>query len=217
MIRARIYFEKTEAMRFTGHLDLQRAWERSLRRARLPLAYSQGFHPQPRLNLAAALPLGFTSQAEILDAWFDQEINTMDIELSLKPTLPPGIRLRAIETIELKEPALQTQVCSACYRITLLDPISDLDQRIEDFLNATTLPRVRNNKAYDLRPLVEKLLRAEDHNQHQCLDAQLAAREGATGRPEELLDALGLDPFTARVHRYHLILSLPQNRTGDTQ
>jgi radical SAM-linked protein len=71
-MRLRITFAKTEAMRFTGHLDLHRTWERCFRRARLPLAYTQGFNPHPRLNLAAALPLGFTSQGEMIDAWLEQ-------------------------------------------------------------------------------------------------------------------------------------------------
>jgi radical SAM-linked protein len=53
-------------MRYTGHLDLHRAWERTFRRARLPLAYSQGFHPQPRLNLACALPL---ASPAIVKSW----------------------------------------------------------------------------------------------------------------------------------------------------
>ena len=61
-------------MRFTGHLDLHRAWERTFRRAGLPLAYSQGFNPHPRLNLASALPLGFTSEGEVIDVWLEQDL-----------------------------------------------------------------------------------------------------------------------------------------------
>ena len=55
-MRARITFAKTEAMRYTGHLDLARALERTLRRAGLPLSYTQGFTPRARLHLACALP-----------------------------------------------------------------------------------------------------------------------------------------------------------------
>jgi radical SAM-linked protein len=77
-VRVRIHFHKTEAMRFTGHLDLHKAWERALRRAgsrsALRLAYSQGFHPQPRIHLACALPLGFTSECEVVDVWLENEI-----------------------------------------------------------------------------------------------------------------------------------------------
>ena len=72
-MRIRVTFSKTYHMRYTSHLDVHRTWERTLRRARLPLAYSQGFNPRPKINLAAALPLGFTSDCEIVEFWLDEE------------------------------------------------------------------------------------------------------------------------------------------------
>ncbi len=65
-MRARITFSKQGALRYTGHLDLHRLWERAMRRADLPLSYSQGFHPQPKISLASALPLGFASRCRSL-------------------------------------------------------------------------------------------------------------------------------------------------------
>ena len=65
VMRIRITFVKQGALRYTGHLDLHKLWERAARRAELPLAYSQGFHPQPKMNMAAALPLGFSSRCEV--------------------------------------------------------------------------------------------------------------------------------------------------------
>ncbi|MFN2265763.1 MAG: TIGR03936 family radical SAM-associated protein, partial [Anaerolineales bacterium] len=65
-MRIRVKFAKTEPMRFTSHLDLYRAWERLLRRADLSLVFSQGYNPRPKLQLAAPLALGITSQAEII-------------------------------------------------------------------------------------------------------------------------------------------------------
>ena len=69
-MRARITFSKRGALRYIGHLDLQTLWERAARRAGLALAYSHGFHPQPKINFASALPLGFSSRAQIA-AWAD--------------------------------------------------------------------------------------------------------------------------------------------------
>ena len=69
MLRLRLYFGKTSLMRYTAHLDTQRALERTIRRAKLPLAYSEGFTPHAKMNLAAALPLGFTSIGELADIW----------------------------------------------------------------------------------------------------------------------------------------------------
>ncbi len=98
MIRLRITFAKTPAMRFTGHLDLHRAWERTFRRAGLPLAYSEGFNPHPRLNLASALPLGFTGQGEVIDAWLEQDLPLPEIQAALQRALPPGFQVAQIET-----------------------------------------------------------------------------------------------------------------------
>jgi len=204
-MRIRIAFSKTDAMRYTGHLDLHRAWERSFRRTRLPLAYSQGFHPQPKLNLACALPLGFTSDCERIDAWLDAVLSTDEVKAALVEALPPGIHLHSIEEIDPKAPALQTQVQSAEYRVALLDPLPDLDTRLARITSAASLPRQRRGKAYDLRPLIESIKRLPDGtNGLPRLEMRLAARESATGRPEEVLAELGVGIEAARVHRVQL-------------
>jgi len=206
-MRYRISFHKTHAMRYTGHLDLHTTWERAFRRAGLPLAYSQGFHPQPRLNLACALPLGFTSEAELLDVWLEQELEPETVKTKLAPVLPPGIWLHTVTAVMTKEPALQVQVQSAVYVITLLESVESLDQAIAALMAATELPRVRRGKTYDLRPLIESLIRLPDNPEGwPRLQVRLAARDSATGRPEELLDALGLPVHAARIHRTRLIL-----------
>ena len=205
-MRLRIHFSKTVEMRYTGHLDLHRTWERTFRRANLPLAYSQGFHPQPRINLAAALPLGFTSQGEIADIWLEQSLPLDEIEAALEPALPPGLRLLTLEQIDERLPTLQSQVKSAEYEVTLLDANNQLDGSVKDLLSAESLPRERRGKSYDLRPLIEDLQRLPDDAQGRPrLFMRLAARSGATGRPEELLAALNIPSQAARVHRTCLL------------
>jgi radical SAM-linked protein len=205
-MRLRITFRKTDAMRFTGHLDLHRTWERTFRRAGLPLAYSQGFHPQPRINLACALPLGFTSQSEMADVWLQSELPLREIKDSLDKAAPPGIEILGIEEMDPQLPSLQTQVSSAEYIVTVLDSIPRLDERIQELLTAGSLLRERRGKSYDLRPLIEELRRSpDDERGHTCLWMRLAARAGATGRPEEVLAALGIIPESARIHRTRLL------------
>ncbi|HEX9030091.1 MAG TPA: TIGR03936 family radical SAM-associated protein, partial [Anaerolineales bacterium] len=190
-MRLRITFAKTEEMRYTGHLDLHRTWERIFRRAGLPLAYSQGYHPQPRINLAAALPLGFTSQAEIADIWLEESLPLEQISKVLNQALPPGLQLIGIQDVPTTLPSLQTQVAAAEYSVKLLDPIDQLDDRLQEILNAVSLPRERRSKSYDLRPLILGLERQPNDPQGRpCLCMRLAAEEGATGRPEEVLAAL---------------------------
>jgi radical SAM-linked protein len=205
-MRLRITFHKTDAMRFTGHLDLHRTWERTFRRASLPLAYSHGFHPQPRINLACALPLGFTSQSEVADIWLQADLPVDVIKTDLEKAVPPGIEIVSVEELDPRLPALQTQVQSSEYEITLLDHTLKLDERIRDLLSCSSLPRERRGKIYDLRPLIEELSCLTDDAQGRPrLLVRLAARASATGRPEEVLAALNVSPEAARVHRTKLI------------
>jgi radical SAM-linked protein len=209
-MRIRIMFEKADEMRYTGHLDLHRTWERTFRRANLPLAYSQGFHPQPRINLASALPLGFTSAAEMVDIWLEHEISLDKIRFQLEKALPPGIKLKELAKVSEQEPALPSQVVASEYEITLMGPDHQLDRRLEELLSQTSLPRERRGKHYDLRPLVEDLHRLPDDELCRArFFLRMTTRPGATGRPEELLSALGIPPASALVHRIRIIVDKP--------
>ena len=212
MFRFRIKFAKNEVLRFIGHLDLFRCWERAFRRAKLPLEYSQGFNPRPRLNLASALPLGITSQGEILDTWLSKQIPVMEIKKALDKGLPPGIQIIEVTEVDLGLPSLQSQVTSAEFMAKLLAYVPDLDERIQNLMSAQSVPRQRRGKPYDLRPLIDNLSWLEKRDEtEQCLFMRLLARESATGRPEEVLSALNIPPEMARISRTKLILS-----TGDT-
>lgn len=204
--RYRITFGKTAAMRFTGHLDLHQAWERMIRRARLPLAYTQGFSPHPRINLASALPLGFTGAAEVVDIWLEQDIPSEEVSQALRSAAPPGLDIRQVETVETRLPTLQTLLLASDFEITFLEPVSNLAARKAEILAAESLPRLRRNKPYNLRPLILTLeLLPDDEQGQQRLTVRMAAREGATGRPDELLAAMEIDPLVARVHRTGLV------------
>jgi radical SAM-linked protein len=201
-MRIRITFSKQGPLRYTGHLDLHKLWERAARRAELPLAYSQGFHPQPRMSLAAALPLGFSSTCEVLDMRLEREIELESLPGRLNQTLPPGVRVTSVERVDEREPALQTQVESAEYRVSVTgsSPGSDLKRRIEAALESDSIPRERRGKTYDLRPLIEALEVSGD-----TISMRLAAREGATGRPEEVLSVLGIAFEDTKIERTRLI------------
>jgi len=200
-MRVRITFSKQGALRYTGHLDLHKIWERSIRRAKLPLAYSQGFHPQPRLNLAAALPLGFASRAEVMDIWLSEEVN--DIVSVLSPHVPSGLEVLQAEQVENRAPSLQSQVIGTEYQVEITEAgsASALNDKIASVLESETIPRVRKKKQYDLRPLIEALsLTDESH-----LFMRLTARVGATGRPEEVLAVLEIPVENTRIERIRLL------------
>ncbi|MDP7259777.1 MAG: TIGR03936 family radical SAM-associated protein, partial [Anaerolineales bacterium] len=106
MQRLRITFAKRGAARFIGNLDLHRTWERTLRRANAPLAYSQGFHPTPKLQLASALPLGINSEAEVVDIWLREPVRLNDMLAAVAAAAPPGIEALDIAAVDLNEGSL---------------------------------------------------------------------------------------------------------------
>ncbi len=207
-MRARITFSKTGALRYVGHLDLHTLWERAARRAGLPLAYSQGFHPQAKINFASALPLGFSSRAEVMDMRLQTEVNLGDLPQRLQQVLPPGISVLDVRRVDDAEPALQMQVRDAEYEVRLLnatDP-AELATKIQGLIEAPSLPRTRRGKAYDLRPLIEELrVESNQASASPSIRMRLSAREGATGRPEEVLDELGIAARDAHIERTRLI------------
>jgi radical SAM-linked protein len=206
-MRVRITFTKQNALRYIGHLDLHRLWERAMRRAGLPISYSQGFHPQPKISLAAALPLGFSSRNEVLDVRLNEDVATEDISARLTDNLPPDIKVLDVQEVDERLPAMQTLVLSAAYDVHLTEPVdgSELKRRVEALMQTESLIRERRGKTYDLRPLIEMLSIITQADGKAWLKMTLAAREGATGRPEEVLAALEIEPETARVERTRLI------------
>lgn len=230
-MRIRITFAKLGALRYIGQLDLHKLWERAARRAELPLAYSQGFHPQPKINIAAALPLGFSSRCEVMDMKLEKEIPLDGLREKLQQTLPTGIQVLDVESAEERAPALQTQVVAAEYEVTLTEAVdgAELKRRVDSVLESESILRERRGKKYDLRPLIEDLsltrssspARApEEHRDYsersdsgdeagrgKKILMRLAARESATGRPEEVLDVLGIAFEDTRIERTRLIFN----------
>lgn len=206
--RLRIQFGKSGALRYVGHLDLVTTWERVLRRAEFPLEYTRGFNPRPRLQFAAALPVGLTSECELLDVWLTARLplNPPDVLIErLNATSPAGLRTYQVSEVPIKAPALPPQVISAEYVLTPGDTLSaqELIARAEALLRQERIERERRGKRYDLRPLILDLHPDESGN----LIAWLRTGEQEHARADELVDALGLSLADVRVHRRQLVLA----------
>jgi len=215
-MRIRLTFSKSGPLIYISNLDLYTLWERAARRARLPLSYSQGFHPQPKIHFGAPLPLGFSSRCELLDMRLNEDLDLESVAARLNETLPPALRVTKIEPIDDSTPALQTLVSSADYEVTMREEpdILDLAERVEAVLRAKSVPRERRGKRYDLRPLIEDLrLRRNAARGGNIIAMRLKAQEGATGRPDEVLEVLGIKREDARIERTALSLLAPQGNS----
>ena len=93
MQRLRIRFCRGEEIKFISHLDIMRLWQRALNRAGMPLAYSEGFNPHPRMSLAAPLALGVTSEAEFMDIVLAEWASPHSFTAAVSRQLPPGIKI----------------------------------------------------------------------------------------------------------------------------
>lgn len=207
MQRIRISYHKDTELQYTGNLDMHKVWERTFRRAGLPLAYSQGFHPQPKLQQAAPLPLGFTSKAELLDVWLDTDEAIDVITKKIVSTTQPGILVREVKSIPQFSEALPNLVSAAEYSIHCdkdLEP-ELIEKNVQDFLARPGIERERRGKVYDLRPLVQSLTIESMHP--LILKMLLTSLPGATGRPEEVLEELKIDPFAVDIDRTRLVLN----------
>lgn len=206
-MRIRVTFAKLEAIQYISHLDLHRTWERTIRRAGLPLAYSHGYNPRPRINLASALPLGFTSDCELIDIWFESKKPIVDLINALELASPPGLNILKAEEIDLHTPKLQKQVISSKYSLTIREAIPDLPTRLKTLLCADSIPRNRRGKDYDLRTLIEDAqLLTPDSSGYQRISLCLTTQDNATGRPDEVLAAMDIPLHRTDIKRICLML-----------
>ncbi|MCB0126839.1 MAG: TIGR03936 family radical SAM-associated protein [Caldilineaceae bacterium] len=216
--RVRLTYEKGEAVKFISHHDEFRLWERVLRRADLPILYKQGFNPQPHMQIAAPLGVGITGVCEFLDITFSPPVPLDELTKRIRAKLPPGVFLHDAVEVPLKATSLQSILIGADYTILIFAEPGEIDptlieERITTFLNATEIWRERERKGqkytYNLRPLAFELrydgydAAAEEHR----IFLRVQQRPGATGRPDEVVDALGFDDFARTLRRDRLYFS----------
>ncbi|MGH2585429.1 MAG: TIGR03936 family radical SAM-associated protein [Dehalococcoidia bacterium] len=210
-------FARGDLLRYITHLDLMRSWERAIKRAGLPLAYSEGFTRHPQIALAAPLPVGATAEGELMDVFLDQVMDPAEFRTRLAAQTPPGLTIEQVEEVPLALPSLQSLVREWTW-LAQFPPATDaatLRVKVEDFLSRETLPweqqREKEVKRYDLRALVLDLA-VEERPEGPALVARFKAEAG--GRPEQLTAALGFNPREVRIHRLTLGLATPSMATS---
>jgi len=186
--KVRVRFRKGGDLRFVSHRDLMKCFERILRRARLPIHVTQGFHPLPRMVFAMSLGLGIVGLDEVLELEFSEPIEPDDVRQRLIEQMPPGLEILSVRHIAV---SCSAQVRRAGYRVTVpTDQIADLPRRIEALLAAKECWIERTRPAprrLDLRPFLSEL-RLNDGR----LEMLLWVTPNGAARPGEVLGLLGL-------------------------
>lgn len=205
--RLRLIFSKDGPARYISHLDLARTLERALNRAKIPVSYTQGFNRRPRMQMATALPLGYTSEYELADIMLAEAMEPELARQQLMARMAPGIVILQVQDVPINAPSLQSVTQSSTYVATPLDPVdfAALQSTIAEILAAEKLERKRERrgkiKRYDLRPLILNLSATRDEAGQVQIQMTLCLEPSKTGRPDEVLEALGLDALDMRIHR----------------
>jgi|YelNatPaOPRAMG01_1025707.scaffolds.fasta_scaffold00378_21 radical SAM-linked protein len=208
--KLRITYSQTGPLKYISHLDLMRLWERLLRRAGIPLAYSQGFTPHPKITVASPLPVGFEGLREVMEITLTSPTSPQEFEAKVRPCLPEGLDIVQVEVAEDEALSLPQRVMASEYEVFLPDcrEKEKLAQAVEELMGKSSLPFRREKggkvREYDLRPLIKGLKVTEGPG---CtLWMLLETSPSATARPEDVLKALGFEGY-AKIRRLRLHLA----------
>ena len=199
MIALRLKFSKNGKIRFASHRDVARIWERSLRAAGVPMVYSEGYSPRPRIAFGLALPTGSESDGEYIDIQLDdgrpRAFELVELPDVLNAALPPGLEVQTAAVLEGKTPSLQQAVTSCEWEITVNQTTDDLHQWTTQVLSASSIVVTRERKGKevsdDLRPFIRALevIGPAPDGVGSILRAELGTQPRSL-RPSELLTAV---------------------------
>jgi radical SAM-linked protein len=187
-------FSKEGELRFISHLDLQRSWQRSIRRAGLPVAYSAGFNPRMRLTFASALPVGATSEAEYAEIRFTRPLTAAEWQ-HWQGTMPQGFAMLGHREVPDGVASLMSLTGAVGWQVQVADREEDeLSAALRKIISSGQLPVERTGKkgkvTVDLRP---DILCLEFCGRGVRMLLQTGEAGGA--KPQEVLAAAGLSAF----------------------
>lgn len=204
----RIRFTKEENVKYISHIDLMKTMERALRRAGLPVAHSEGFHPHPRLSFGPALAVGISSMDEYLDLTLEQELRAEEIMTAMNRNLPPGIRILAVKRLEKAVKTLSAVLNRASYLLTVktepsrqsdvLRRLQELPQQQHIFVERKT---PEETKTVDIRPWLWHLSAAVVDPEILAIDVTGEIGSGGNMRPTDLIAATGETSEVIRIVR----------------
>ena len=210
--RLRFCFSLSGDAATLNHRDLVSALVEAAEAAGLQLAYSEGKRPAPQISVAAPLPLGATSDCELVDIFLAEYLEPAEAVERLAQHLPGGLRPISACDVGVSGPSVQSQLRWAEYAVLVPESglgAPDLKQAIDRILSADTLPSEyrRENKvrAYDLRPLILDICLEGQRDGCFALRMKLRAEPERTGRADQVVMALGL-PEPRAIHRLRLFL-----------
>ena len=226
MYRIRSRFTKTDLMKFISHLDLVRMMERSLRRSNIPMAFTQGFDPHPKISFATALPIGVSSEGEYMDIEVSEQVDLDIFKSSMNEQLPNGLKILQCRYVHEKSKALMAAIEFSTYIVNCqLEANIDeqlLNKTLDDFMNnesifITKVVNKRNNeikKEIDIRPLIRSIEIISNTDKQFIIKMNVVTGSNGNLKPEVVIESF-MDTMNipiildkTRTHRLDLYLSV---------
>ncbi len=219
MLKIRVKFGKYGSMKFLGHLDVMRYFQKALRRAQIDMSYSAGFSPHMIMSFASPLGLGLTSDGEYMDIEVQSFPGSAEMKDRLNAVMAEGIDVKSVRVLPEKAKGAMSIVAAADYRITIRDGhekpeaiFGNLAQTLELFRSQPSVLVTKKTKKseaeVDLLPMIYEL--RPDETCDDAIFMRLASGSVQNLKPELVMEALyhslGLEPaaFDFQIHRYEL-------------
>lgn len=219
-LRVRIAFTKVEEAKYIAHLDLARVFERSMRRAGIRMAYSEGFNPHPKISFGSALAVGVEGEREYVDIELVPELSLKEILGRLQEQLPKGIRLLEGQILSQGTKALMAVLNAASYKITVPMGLPVSEERVQEAITSWLDREEIQYSRYSKKGRVEKNIRPwvkqlEGHveGDEAIFDLEVEVGNQGSVRPEEViaslcdLEKLPLDLDVLRIKRTGIYVS----------
>ncbi len=188
-------YAKRGRLRFTSHRDFSRAFERAVFRARIPMAYSSGFNPHPRISYAGAAPTGAASEAEYLEIGLSEVLDPDDVRRALEDALPDG--LDVMEVVDGGSGSLADHLVASRWTVQVAVPVAAARAAVAHFLALSSVPVTRMTKkglrTFDCREAVVSLaVRERPGAEELATELDLTLRHTVPAvRPDDVLTGLG--------------------------
>ena len=188
--RIRMKYTKTGRVRFISHLDFMTLIHRAAVRANVPVAFSQGFNPHPRISFGPALSVGMESDTEFLDIETDPLADLLQMTRGLNNTLPQGVRILESRVVPKKAPSLSGSISRYVYEVQVPEQYQEgIAARVADFLSRASVIVSREGKQKDIRPGIESIT-AGSGGYPEAIDITLVDRDQLKPRVQDVLAQL---------------------------
>lgn len=188
-VRIRLKYSKTGRIRFLSHLDMITMFRRAIMRASIPVLFSHGYNPHPRISFGPPLSVGIESMAEYLDIEADPPIDLMEAVKAINRALPDGIRVIEAKIVPRKLLSLTGSIKRIVYRISIPDGFTQgLSERIDELLSRTSIIIEKEGKKRDIRAAVESIVLSGEERPH--IDITLHESGGVHARVQDVIEQL---------------------------